>query len=217
VVVTILAGVFLVLGTNSPYFSRLWRYWTDDRPTNKSYWEYLGINQRVVYWVTAFRIFEDHPWMGVGLGNYAFYFDDELPDQPWYRSPEIIRQITPLEGQDRLITPKNFYARLLAETGLVGTATFTTFLIAVFGDAIYLWFSRRMEEKFWGIAGVLGLMIFGVVLFSFDSFALPNMWVVFGLTTSAAGVAYQERSRRAAPLREANQTIDRAAGAEILG
>jgi hypothetical protein len=36
---------------------------------------------------------------------------------------------------------------------------------------------------------MLAMVVFAIVIFSFDSFAFPNMWVVFGLITSAAHLA----------------------------
>ncbi len=186
--VAILFSLVIFIGYQNRYFSRLWRYWTDDQPANKTYFEYIALRQRVAYWTTAYRMFEAYPVLGVGLGNYAFHFNDMLPDQSWNRLPEIIRQITPVEGRDRLITPKNLYARLLAETGLVGTVTFTSFSLAVLGCVLFLWFSPTREQKYWGGAGLLGVLTYLVVMFSFDSFALPNMWVVFGLITAAAHI-----------------------------
>lgn len=50
---------------------------------------------------------------------------------------------------------------------------------------MYLWLSTNKEGKFWGIGGLLGLIAFGLVAFSFDSFAIPNMWVIFGFITAA--------------------------------
>ena len=190
VIVTVVAlgAIALVSAAvaQNPYFSRFWRYWTDEASRNKSYLEYIGFQQRFVYWITAFRTYEEHPLLGVGLGNYAFYFEEMLPDRPWHQQPEIVRQITPVEGRDRLITPKNLYARLLAETGLMGTIAFTSFVVAVLGCALYLWFSPALDQKYWGLCGILGILVFSIVIFSFDSFALPNMWIVFGLITAAA-------------------------------
>jgi O-antigen ligase len=148
--------------------------------------QYIAVEQRFVYWETALRTFTSYPVLGVGLGNYAFYFDEMLPNQPWGFQKEIIRQITPSAGEDRLITPKNLYARLLAETGLLGTAAFTAFVFAMAGCVMFLLFSKNPEQKFWGINGFLAMVVFVIVVFSFDSFALPNMWVVFGLITAAA-------------------------------
>jgi O-antigen ligase len=142
-----------------------------------------------VYWATALNIYDQSPTLGVGLGNYAFYFPEMLPNQPYDEQREIMRQITPGEGRDRLITPKNLYARLIAETGLLGTVLFTTFFLAVIGCVLFLWFSPSPEQKYWAMSGFLSLVVFFVVVFSFDSFSIPNMWVVFGLITAAAHLA----------------------------
>ena len=183
--------VFLVIvavGSQSTYFSRFWTYYTASKSRNISYIEYLAVQQRVAYWDTAIRMFQAYPIIGVGLGNYAFYFEEMLPDEPWSRQPEIIRQITPEESSNRLITPKNLPGRLLAETGLSGTIGFAAFMMAIVGCNLYLWFSKTLEQRFWSLGGLLGLFVFIFLLFSFDSFALPNMWIFFRLITAAAHV-----------------------------
>ena len=84
------------------------------------------------------------------------------------------------------LTPKNLYARLLAETGLLGTVTFTTFIFAILGCILLLLFSKFPDQRYWGMSAALAMVVFVITVFSFDSFALPNMWVFFGLTTAAA-------------------------------
>jgi hypothetical protein len=187
ITITLLAVLFLA-GSQNPYFSRLWRYWTEARNRNRTYLEYIAVEQRFVYWQTAFRIFETRPLLGVGLGNYAFYFDTMLPNEPLGAQNEIVRQVTPAEGRDRLITPKNLYARLLAETGLLGAATFTSFIVALIGCILFLWFSQTPEQIYWGLSGALAMVVFAILIFSFDSFAMPNMWIVFGLITASGHI-----------------------------
>jgi O-antigen ligase len=128
-IVLVLLTTFVVVGSQNPYFSRLWRYYTEAKSRNRTYLEFIAVEQRLVYWQTAQRIFDSAPWLGVGMGNYAFYFDDALPNIPWHNQREIVRQITPTEGRDRLITPKNLPARLIAETGVIGTGAFLAFLL----------------------------------------------------------------------------------------
>jgi O-antigen ligase len=185
-IVLVLSAVLVIIGAQNPYFSRLWRYWTEAKTRNRTYLEFIAVEQRFVYTETALRIYDVNPWLGVGLGNYAFYFTEKLPNHPWSTQREIIRQITPGEGRDRLITPKNLIARLIAETGILGTGSFATFVLGVVGSALYLWFSPTVEQKYWGLGAALAMLVFAFAIFSFDSFALPNMWIVFGLITSAA-------------------------------
>jgi hypothetical protein len=184
-VITIIV-ILVVVGSQSAYFSRFWTYFTEAKARSRSYFEYIAVQQRLVYWEVAQRMYHSYPVLGVGLGNYAFFFEEMLPNEIWVHQPEVVRQITPIEGRDRLITPKNMPGRLLAETGLLGTLAFTGFVMAILGCILYLWFSGTMEQRFWGLSGLLGMIVFAFVLFSFDSFALPKMWVFFGLITAAA-------------------------------
>jgi hypothetical protein len=184
--VLVLGVAVVIVGSQNTYFSRLWRYWTEAKTRNRSYFEFIAVEQRFVYWETAVKINEVNPLLGVGLGNYAFYFDKKLPNRPWQTQQEIMRQITPGEGRDRLITPKNLVARLIAETGVLGTSAFVTFVFSLFGCMLVLWFSQTEEQRYWGVGALLALIVFVIEIFSFDSFAIPNMWVVFGLITAAA-------------------------------
>ena len=102
-----------------------------------------------------------------------------------------MRVITPEPGRVRLITAKNFYLRLLAETGALGLAAFIAFLAAVMGCALYLYLSPKRTERVWGLAALCAIIAFLSTAFSFDSFAIPNMWVVFGIITAAAWITNQ--------------------------
>jgi hypothetical protein len=189
VVVAALVGVIYVAGMRNEFFARIWSYWTNGKQHSLAgYFEYLGFGARFTYGGTAFTVYQSHPALGVGLGNYAYYFGEYLPETSLAETPEILRIVTPDAGRNRLITPKNFYYRLLAETGLVGTAAFFAFVVAVLGCALFLWLSPHGEEKYWGQAGLLGLVAFAFGAISFDSFALPNMWIVFGLITASAWI-----------------------------
>jgi O-antigen ligase len=188
--VLILAGLIFVAGTRNEYFARIWEYW-QRRPEEGStqylinYFEYLGFGARYSYWESAYQIYEENPAIGVGLGNYAFYFDENLPNRPLAEEPEVLRLVVPEEERSRLITPKNLFLRIMAETGLLGLATFFAFLTAVLGCALYLWYIPQNGGKYWGTGGLLGMIAFALLAFSLDSFAIPNMWVVFGLITAA--------------------------------
>ena len=188
-VAVILAGLVYAASSKNAFFSRIWNYWKDVSVRSLSgYFDYIGFGARLMYADAAYNTYTAYPVLGVGLGNYAFYFEEMLPDQPLATTPEILRILTPEVGRNRLVTPKNFYYRILAETGLLGMAAFAAFFIAVLGCALYLWFSSEPQLHYWGMAGLFGLLAFLASGFSFDSFALPNMWVIFGLITSATWI-----------------------------
>ncbi|HEY62043.1 MAG TPA: hypothetical protein G4N95_05265 [Anaerolineae bacterium] len=188
IVLIIIFGIIFYFGNKNNYFSRLWEYWAIKDQLKQNYFEYIAFSQRFVYWDAAYKIFESRPIAGVGLGYYTFYFGEYFQDRPLYEIPEILRKFTPDIGRNTVVTVKNFFLRLLAETGLVGTAFFLTFILALLFSSVYLLQSKDNTWKYWGRAGLLSLFSFLVITFSFDSFAIPNMWVVFGLITASAHV-----------------------------
>jgi len=188
------AFVFIAVGliiftasSRNQYFSRLWNYWVDEESTG-SYFQYIAFSQRFAYWETAYQIYEEAPILGVGLGNYTFYFDEKLTDRPIYPTPELFETLVPEEGRHQLVVPKNLFARILAETGLLGTAVFSSFLIGMLGSIIYLLLAETDHQRYWGRAGLLGIIVFIGVAFSVDSFAIPNMWINFGFVTASARI-----------------------------
>ena len=190
--VAILGVALYVAGRQSEYISRMWIYWLDYSTEFEvaygvksigGYIRFIGFGPRFIYWETAYRIFTEHPFLGVGLGNYTFYFQDLLPATQLGKIPELLKVIVP--DRSSIITAKNYFARLLAETGLVGTAAFMSFLFALLVKSIHTWLSKDKELKFWGAGAILGLIAFLVNSFSYDSFAIPNPWILFGLITAS--------------------------------
>ena len=185
-----------MIGTRNPFFSRLWEYWQQENASVTGYLSYLGFDARVAYGQAAYNAYLAYPVLGIGLGNYAFYFEEMLPYRPVAALPEILRMITPEKGRDRLVTSKNFYLRLLSETGIIGTIAFFGFIIALLGSALYLWFAPSQEWRYWGVVSLSGLTAFALSAMTFDSFVIPNMWVVFGLITAATRVHRQSLSNQ---------------------
>ncbi len=186
----VLAPVYLV-GTRNPFFSRLWDYWRQENASLTGYLSYLGFDARLAFGEAAYNAYLAYPAFGIGLGNYAFYFEEMLPYRPVAALPEILRLITPEKGRDRLVTSKNFYLRLLSETGIVGTIAFFGFVISLCGSALYLWLAPEKEWRFWGAYSLIGLTAFALSAMTFDSFVIPNMWVVFGLITAGTRIYRQ--------------------------
>jgi O-antigen ligase len=182
----VIVGITIVLvGRRNSFFSRLWIYWTRDDVSLSGYLTSLGFDARLAYSQAAYNTYKEHPFFGVGLGNYAFYLEEMLPFRQLAHIPEVLRVITPEFGRDRLVTSKNFHLRLLAETGVVGSIAFLAFFIAHCGAALWLWLSPNVEERYWGAVSLIGLSAFLLSAFTFDSFVIPNMWVVFGMTVAA--------------------------------
>jgi len=180
-----------LIGARNSFFARIWEYWQEPKTSLSEYLHYLGLDARLMYSEAAFNTYQAYPVLGVGLGNYAFYFEEMLPYRPIAEVPEALLMITPEKGRDRLITSKNFYLRILAETGITGAVTFLAFVIATIGCAFYLWLTPNGEWKYWGTASLCGLIAFATSALTFDSFVIPNMWIVFGMIAAAANVLSQ--------------------------
>ena len=153
----------------------------------------LAFAERVIYWATGWEIFNDHPFLGVGLGNAGFFFPAKMPAYGWnlWETGQIFFRLSFLPNT------KSMWVRVLAETGMLGFAFFLTWLYLLWAGA------RRMLEtgsalvKTFALAGGFSLIAFLVEGFSIDSFALPYLWVSTGLLNAAWSFAQTPRSRNA--------------------
>jgi O-antigen ligase/polysaccharide polymerase Wzy-like membrane protein len=167
------AGAFL---SQKEYFSGLFNSNAD------SVEEFIVENSagaRGAYTFGALGTYDESPWLGVGLGASGFYIYDHLPDWSMTTVPEIARQLSP---ENRLYpNPKNMYARLLAETGLIGFFLFIAFQFSVLGDVLSVLQKRDSLMRFLGVAGLFSWFAILVYNATQDSFAIPNIWINFGV------------------------------------
>jgi hypothetical protein len=147
----------------------------------------LAFLERMVYWISGWNIFRDFPWLGVGLGNAGFFFLDHTPTFGWGSYEVRILLI------DSAVIPniKSLWVRLLAETGVLGFATFTTWFYLLFRSARLTYRSQQPVLRTLALTGQLALVAFIGEGFSIDSFAMPYLWVIAGLV-SAAGLVYRQ-------------------------
>ena len=142
----------------------------------------LAFSERIVYWTAAFRTFSLYPLLGVGPGNAGFFFEQTLPEYG-YRLAEIQALIR--ESSFGFPNPKNLWAKLLAETGIAGFLLFGLWFVLMGIGAAVL---RRRGDGFDRFLGLAGMIVFLTQLvegFSMDTFALPQLWLIFGLATGA--------------------------------
>jgi len=168
-------GAVLFLGKNN-YIARLFNSDAD------SVEEFIVENYagaRGAYTYGALGAYEKSPFFGVGLGASGFYIYDNLPDWAMTYVPEIAKQLSP---QSRLYpNPKNMYARLLAETGLIGFALFAIYLFSVLGDALRALRGNTKLSRYLGVAALFSWIAILIYNATQDSFATPNIWINFGM------------------------------------
>src|SRR6185436_12932089 len=123
---------------------------------------------RAAYTFGALGAYEESPWLGVGVGASGFYIYEHLPDWALTTVPEIARQLSP---ENRLYpNPKNMYARLLAETGLIGFFLFIAFQFSMLGDVLTMLQKKTSLLRCLAVAGLFSW--FAVLTYNFtqDSF-----------------------------------------------
>ena len=101
----------------------------------------FAIIERLAHWDAAWQMFSRHPWLGVGIGQYAVEY-------PAVALPR---------WQDPLGHAHNYYLHALAETGLLGLAAHLTVLLA----AVVMAWRRTRSAGLWPRAlglGALGLL-----------------------------------------------------------
>jgi len=150
----------------------------------------LVFAERIVFWQAGWGVFNNHPLLGVGLGNAGFYFHDTLSNYSW----ALTEVRTVMYQWASVPNIKNLWIRLLAETGLVGFSL-------LLGWYFLLWQSARLirscQEPFVRMIGWAGsFVLVGLVIegFSVDTFALPYFWVSLGLLTAACQMVRRSMS-----------------------
>lgn len=134
---------------------------------------------RSAYLIGTLGVYERSPLLGVGLGASGFYIYDHLPDWSLTVVPEIARQLSP---ENKLYpNPKNMYARLLAETGLIGFFVFAAFQFSLLADALSALQGKNIMARYLGIAGLFSWIALAAYNFTQDSFATPNLWINLGI------------------------------------
>jgi O-antigen ligase len=177
--VVVIAGVLVGAGmflSRKEYITRLFN------SNASSIDEFIVQNSagaRAAYTFGALGAYDESPWLGVGLGASGFYIYDHLPDWSMTIVPEIARQLSP---ENRLYpNPKNMYARLLAETGLLGFFLFLAFQFSILGDVLTALQKKASLFRFLGVAGLFSWFAILSYNFTQDSLAIPNIWINFGV------------------------------------
>jgi O-antigen ligase len=99
----------------------------------------FAVLERLAHWQAGQQMFADHPWLGVGVGNYAVnYVKYTLPH--WY---------LPLGHAH------NVYINFLAEVGVIGFAAFVFFWLGL------AWRAGRAATNADGYISALGIGILG--------------------------------------------------------
>jgi len=186
------SGIFLA---DKGYIAALWN------SSAESLWDYAidaYLGPRLAYVVAGLSSYQAHPLTGVGLGASGFSMNAHMPDWALSGVPEIARLLSP--SSNLYPNPKNFYVRLLAETGLPGFILYVSFLFTLLAYALK---GLRQAEPFWrfiGTAGFFSVVAVAAQGISQDSFAMPEMWINLGILTGIVSFALKSGDISITPL-----------------
>lgn len=136
----------------------------------------FAIVERRAHWQAALGMFSDHPWLGVGIGNYAVAY-------PAYALPH---------WDDPLGHAHNYYLNVLAEAGLLGLSAYLFLWVAVFWS---VWRSVRGTRGFWQAvaAGAFGMLVALSIHNFFDNLFVHSMYIQVGITLGLVESLMQNR------------------------
>jgi hypothetical protein len=147
--------------------------------------------ERTAYWTTGWHIFNDYPWLGVGLGNSGFFFQQKMPSLGYvtYEIRAVFYQNTALPNI------KSLWFKLLSETGITGFFVFLSWLVLLWRSAGMSASGKQQSMRIIALMGQLSLLAFIAEGLSIDSFAMPYLWVMAGLI-SAVGMSFRRQLKQ---------------------
>ena len=144
----------------------------------------FSVLERLAHWQAGQRMFDAHPWLGVGIGNYGVNYPTyALPH--WYIS---------------LGHAHNIFLNFLAETGIIGFAAFVAFWLGTAGLAWRIALRSTGYRAALAI-GVLGAWFYLSVHSMFDNLFVAHMQLQMALLLAALvalGDRQEDKSGRSA-------------------
>ena len=136
--------------------------------------------ERMAHWEAAVSMLADHPWIGVGIGNYASAY-------PHYAIGR---------WRDPLGHAHNYYLNIAAEAGIIGLAAYLALVVACL---VHAWSVVKRTQGPWRAValGVLGVLVHLSVHNLFDNLYVHSMNIQLGLVLGLLAVA--ESSANGAP------------------
>ncbi|HZU86508.1 MAG TPA: hypothetical protein VFF78_03425 [Anaerolineaceae bacterium] len=181
----IYAGFFLgaavALSRSDPRMKGLFDFSVISSKGILAYANKLLFAERLVFWDVGWKVFNDYPLFGVGLGNVGYYFPQKMSSFGWalVEIHDVIIKSTTIPNV------KALWSRLPAETGLIGLSAFLTWLYTLWASSKHTAQQASRNLQSVGLAGQLAVVALVIEGFSLDTFALPYYWISFGLATAA--------------------------------
>lgn len=138
-----------------------------------------SLGYRITFWQAGLQMFRDHPWTGVGVGQFRYQFKN-------YNKSEFLSQPD----------AHNIYIELLAETGVAGLALFVVILIIAFRNLIKIARNSRGTIQL-AVAAILASLV-GVLVQSslLGGLGAFSIYLLLGLATALPLLAKRTMSAK---------------------
>lgn len=131
----------------------------------------------------ALGVFYDHPILGVGYGEFGYYAADYYPNEAWMSGEIQNWGLNSVPGTWPM--SHNLYARLLADTGILGGLAWILFELTL----VYKLFTtanllpNKTDTVYMKSLAIsmIGIMIFSIAS---DGMRIIALWVILGLSWS---------------------------------
>jgi O-antigen ligase len=151
-----------------------------------------SFEERRLFTLSAWEMFLDHPWLGVGAGNYTEYFEEY--------SDRVGSPARSYDAPGAAHYPHNLYLGIAAETGTLGLAVFLAIVATAFGYLVHARsaFLNRGDSYMAGMALAMQIALSGYLVSSFflHGHYLRYLWLIFAFAAALYVVA---RAKSAAP------------------
>lgn len=123
-----------------------------------------AIVERLAHWQAALNMVKEHPWLGIGLGNYELAYDE-------FRL---------VNWDEALGHAHNYYLNILAETGMIGFLAYVGMWLIIVG---YTWRIRaHPDDLVRSLAiGLLGAWTYLAVHSFLDNLYVNNLFLHLGV------------------------------------
>lgn len=123
--------------------------------------------ERFFIWNSAWHMFEDHPVLGVGLGQYKDNYQKKY--------------ISPNAKEPKLEHAHNNFMQMLAENGLIGLVGFLTLIGCFIGCSFKRFWQEKNPYALMMCASTLTLVLQGLTEYNFgNSAVMKSFWLLQG-------------------------------------
>lgn len=137
--------------------------------------ENYAVAERLSHWQAALNMAREHPWLGVGMGNYEV----------------VYAQYRLINWEEPLGHAHNYFLNILAETGLLGLLVYGKVWLIIM---IISWRIRRHPDYLARAVGIglLGTWTYLTVHSLFDNLYVNNLFIHMGFLIGLVAVLHHQ-------------------------